>query len=756
MQSLPFHLIRFGLLLAMLFMQPALAGDMTLESLSSRFPPPLHVQPKLSDIPAWPITSELEPEGGPIGYVFESIDLAPIPGFEGTPMNLLVAIDRKGNFIDVAVLRQHEPVFLSGLGEVPLNEFVRQYAGKNLRQDFTVASAYGNAKAGAGDNRVVLDGVTKATASVRIVNQTVLAAGLAVARSKLGFADPGSRGPPAELRRDIAETLDFATLVERGLIGTLRVTHAEAEKLFAGSEGEGVDDEALANPDGTLIELYVGYLNLPTVGRTVLGDARYGDLMQKLEPGQHALWVASTGRDRLLDDSFVPGTAPPKLQLTQGGYPAEMRDLVFEHPAPPGAPEFNSSGVFRVYAASNLDPAQAMQLTLTLTRAKGIMLPRITNKSVSVDYTLPDRYFVYPPKPLPEWLIAWQGRWPDLALIGAALVLLSAVLAKPQWMARDARRLVWFRSAFLLFTLVFIGWYAQGQLSIVQITGAIKTLMAGQNLASFLYDPVSLLIIAFTLVSFFIWGRGTFCGWLCPFGALQEFVAMAARKLRVPQIRLPAKLAHVLDRGRYRDPAGSGRQRRLCPRSGGHAGRGGAVQDGDHGRLRPHLALCGLGGRTAAGGRLQLQVLLPLRVPARRCHGARRQAAPLRLARAARRMRQAMPDLPPSLRIRCHRPQRRNPLRRLLPVSGLRRHSRRRKALRAAIAVCKEGPHGETLPDSRSGAGHKTLTAALRRRREKPAQFQRCAALSSASRASTQRLPSGVSSRFQKGARVFR
>jgi NosR/NirI family nitrous oxide reductase transcriptional regulator len=219
MQSLPFHLIRFGLLLAMLFMQPALAGDMTLESLSSRFPPPLHVQPKLSDIPAWPITSELEPEGGPIGYVFESIDLAPIPGFEGTPMNLLVAIDRKGNFIDVAVLRQHEPVFLSGLGEVPLNEFVRQYAGKNLRQDFTVASAYGNAKAGAGDNRVVLDGVTKATASVRIVNQTVLAAGLAVARSKLGFADPGSRGPPAELRRDIAETLDFATLVERGLIG---------------------------------------------------------------------------------------------------------------------------------------------------------------------------------------------------------------------------------------------------------------------------------------------------------------------------------------------------------------------------------------------------------------------------------------------------------------------------------------------------------------------------------------------------------
>ena len=98
---------------------------------------------------------------------------------------------------------------------------------------------------------------------------------------------------------------------------------------------------------------------------------------------------------------------------------------------------------------------------------------------------------------------------------------------------------------------IYIGWQAQGQLSIVQITGAVKSLAAGQGLASFLYDPVSLLLIAFTLVTFLVWGRGTFCGWLCPFGAMQEFVALAAKWLRVPQWRLPAALARALDRGRY-------------------------------------------------------------------------------------------------------------------------------------------------------------------------------------------------------------
>ncbi len=75
--------------------------------------------------------------------------------------------------------------------------------------------------------------------------------------------------------------------------------------------------------------------------------------------------------------------------------------------------------------------------------------------------------------------------------------------------------------------------------------------MAGAGLKSFLYDPVSLLLIAFTLVSFVVWGRGTFCGWLCPFGALQEFAALLARALRLPERRLPARLAGVLDRGRF-------------------------------------------------------------------------------------------------------------------------------------------------------------------------------------------------------------
>ncbi|MEP3865182.1 MAG: 4Fe-4S binding protein, partial [Paracoccaceae bacterium] len=39
-----------------------------------------------------------------------------------------------------------------------------------------------------------------------------------------------------------------------------------------------------------------------------------------------------------------------------------------------------------------------------------------------------------------------------------------------------------------------------------------------------------------SILGFVLWGRGLFCGWLCPFGALQEFAHHLGRLLRLPQI----------------------------------------------------------------------------------------------------------------------------------------------------------------------------------------------------------------------------
>jgi NosR/NirI family nitrous oxide reductase transcriptional regulator len=39
--------------------------------------------------------------------------------------------------------------------------------------------------------------------------------------------------------------------------------------------------------------------------------------------------------------------------------------------------------------------------------------------------------------------------------------------------------------------------------------------------------------------SLLFWGRGVFCGWLCPFGAFQELLNRLAKLLRIPQFEVP-------------------------------------------------------------------------------------------------------------------------------------------------------------------------------------------------------------------------
>jgi transcriptional regulator of nitric oxide reductase len=553
----------FALVLGFLVCVPALAGELTKEDIERRFQDravrvgaarasgsALRVGDKLKEIPAWPLISETSPDAGPIGYVFESVDLAPIPGFEGTPMNLLVSIDASGKFMGVEVLSQHEPVFVGGLGPLPFDEFVKQYEGKNIRQEIKISTGQSTPRS-SGANTVVLDGVTKATASIRIANQSILGAALLVARSKLGAADQGERPPPALVKDMPFEKLDLDTLIKRGYVQRAELSNAEVEKLFAGTDGSGIDAEGLARPTERFLELYVAYLNAPIIGRNLLGDASWTSLQSFLQDDRPAFWVATRGRYPLIDDAFVPGSSPPRLELVQWDLPIQLRDANRDYARDPALPDLSSALILAVPPLAGLDPGQPMDFRFSIIRARGEILPTITQKQVNLRYTPARELFDYPPKPLPEWLQAWNGRLFELVVIAAALLLLTGVLLWPRAISVNPRRLLIFRTAFLGFTLIFIGWYAQGQLSIVQITGAIKSVVAGGGLKSFLYDPVSLLLIAFTFITLVVWGRATFCGWLCPFGALQEFVGLLARAIKLPQRKLPPRLAKILARSRY-------------------------------------------------------------------------------------------------------------------------------------------------------------------------------------------------------------
>ncbi|KAF3998706.1 4Fe-4S binding protein [Glaciimonas immobilis] len=544
-------LIVFTLLIAAGWTASSSAGEMTHAELVKRFPQPYIIGEKDSAIPVWPIFKQNATANELVGYVFESIDLAPISGFSGLPINLLIALDPKGNFIDVSVLSHHEPVFLDGLGEAPMFQFVSQYKGLSLFQNIKIETQKNNTNKPHGVN-VYLDGVTKATASVRIMNQTVLSAALKVARKKLGFAEGRDPDLIARVKKDYFVPASIAQLIDSGLIKHLVVRNREVEQKFKSTNGAGLDPDALAQPDATFIDLYLALVSVPGIGRNLLDLKSWGKLKNRLEDGDHAILVMTKGRYGILSDTFVSGTIPDRLQLQQDKLPIEMRDLDLDLALASNSDlKMDSIKVFRVISQSGLDPAHPLDFSLAVTRNRGIIYPERITENFPFSFELPKKFYQEAEADAKSWKGIWIKRWWEITLLITGLTALAIALTFQKRLTKNGAAFVWFRRGFLSFTLLFIGWYAQGQLSIVNITGFLQALIGGRSLDFFLYDPMTVVLWGFVAVSLVIWGRGTFCGWLCPFGALQEFIGKLAQLLRIPQLRIKTNTDARLKRIKY-------------------------------------------------------------------------------------------------------------------------------------------------------------------------------------------------------------
>lgn len=493
--------------------------------------PPYALGDPLNDKGVW---SLLNSGGAEAGYVFETAPLAALPGFSGAPIDLLVLLDLEGRFIDVKLVSHNEPIFVSGLGEAPLRAFLEQYRGRSINEPLVVGTPYGDG--GAGSDLVYLDGVTKATASVRIAHESILAAALQVAREKMQGV---SSGPPAYPDPDHAENLSWDDLVAEGIAGRLTVTNRELDAAFAGTIWARDDPEAEADPDGIFLDLWLVDIGAPSIARAVLTEDSLADLDRFLavSPSDEPILVIDTGRHGLVSKDFVRNTAPDRLSAEQDGLPVALRDadLLFE--TLPEVPK-GTAMILRTDRRLGFDPTRDWVLTVQAVREHGMFQPEPGSAHFKLPHKTDARFYTRPGAvvTLPPWREAILNRQGDLVVLAVFLTGLAGLLAFGTRRFAGWRHFTAARLTILAFVAGFVGWWGQGQLSIVTPLATIRTAMDGASFAYLVYDPFSLLIWAVAGIGFFIWGRGLFCGWLCPFGALQEFAHHLGRLLRLPRI----------------------------------------------------------------------------------------------------------------------------------------------------------------------------------------------------------------------------
>ncbi|MCL6421097.1 transcriptional regulator NosR [Aestuariirhabdus haliotis] len=497
--------------------------------------------------PTWQIDHSSDPyplwtlskNGEVKAYAFATDPIVKIPAYSGKPVDMLVVMAPDGKFLWTRVLDHNEPILLVGIPEEALTDFVDEYQNMSVTDRIRVGS-------GEREGMISVDSVTGATVTVMVVNQALMRAARTVAKQYniAGLSDTSAM--EASLNMEFMQTASWETLTGDGSIRRLNLNRGDIDDAFKGTAAEGVDDASAEQREEPFIDLFYTPLNAPAIGRNLLGDDQYDWLMGELKEGDQAIAVVANGRYSFKGNGYVRGGIFDRVQLLQEGRIISFHDLDYYRLSDvfiEGFPGYKEMAIFIARAEGEFNPAEHWQLELLVRRQIGALQSEFV--SFYGDYLMPDAYRIVPEPVIDEleseplWVSVWKEKAFQSSVLVFGLVVLSLILFFQDLLVQRPRFLKILRTGFLIYTVCFIGWYALGQLSIVNVFTFIYSLLGDFRWDTFLLDPTIFILWCFVAMSLLLWGRGVYCGWLCPFGAMQELINELGRKLGVKQWELP-------------------------------------------------------------------------------------------------------------------------------------------------------------------------------------------------------------------------
>ena len=417
-------------------------------------------------------------------YLFYTTDITDLIAYSGKPLEFLISLRSDGLINDLKLMKHSEPILLIGIPIEKLLEAVSFYKGKNIKNKINIGEDISGG--------VSIPIIAGATVTSMILHETILNTSREVGRlfniiSNLDF--------PENSLNDKFNEYSWFYLLKIGAI-----KHYCLDSSFI--EGKN------ANQNNLLIDMYFADLRHPSIGKNILGEVSYINLIKSLDENESAIIILNNGSYSFKGSGFVRGGIFDRFRIKQDDNVFIFRDTNFKNIYNLellDIYDFKESGIFTI--SGNYKPWKPWNLILLL-----------NYKTFYINYSVPD---ILCSKSNVGVINIWKSKLSYIILFMFLWVFVIFVFVFRNILSKNSFLLSIIYNCILLLDIYIIGFLFKGQPSIVNIFALFDNL---KYIETLLLDPSIFLGWLMIMCTIFIWGKSLFCGWICPFGALQEIL----------------------------------------------------------------------------------------------------------------------------------------------------------------------------------------------------------------------------------------